>query len=60
MALVCKKCGFKQSEESVVEFFRKTFEGLEEEDVPYFCGACMENASQSEYAAMMNCLRYRR
>lgn len=49
--LVCKKCGYKDSYEPTVRAFKNRFKGkgLSTHDIPYFCGACQDNASDSEY-----------
>ena len=52
--LVCKKCGYKESYEPTVKAFKNRFKGkgLSTHDIPYFCGACQDNASDSEYYFM--------
>jgi len=52
MALVCKICGYKQHDEETIAALKKYFPGLEEHDIPYYCGACMEEASEQEYIEM--------
>ena len=52
MALVCKLCGYKQYDIDTVKEARKIFPGVESHDIPYYCGACLENASDEEYAWM--------
>ena len=52
MALVCKKCGYKQTDEDTVCELTKRFPELEEHDIPYYCGACMDKASEQEYIDM--------
>ena len=42
MALVCKKCGYKQYDDETIEAMKKEFPDLEEHDIPYYCGACMD------------------
>ena len=53
MALVCKKCGYKQYDEVTIEYQKKIFPDIEEHDIPYYCGACMDNAISDEYLIMM-------
>ena len=49
MPLICKECGYKQSDIETIKEFKKRFPNLEEHDIPYYCGACMDNASEQEY-----------
>ncbi len=44
MALVCKICGYKQTDEETVQSMTEKFPNLEEHDIPYYCGACMDSA----------------
>lgn len=51
MALVCKKCGYKQYDDATISAMQARYPGVEEHDIPYLCGACMdeeENNSQPE------------
>ena len=48
MALVCKKCGYKQHDDEAILEFKKQFPDLEEHDIPYCCGACMDNIDEEE------------
>ena len=52
--LVCKKCGYKDFYEPTVRAFKNRFKGkgLSTHDIPYFCGACQDNASDEEYYLM--------
>ena len=52
MALVCKKCGYKQYDEETIEHQKKTFPDVEEHDIPYYCGACMDEAGEQERIEM--------
>lgn len=52
MALVCKKCGYKLNDEETVRELTKIFSESEEHDIPYYCGACMDEASEQEYIDM--------
>ena len=52
MALVCKNCGYKQYDEETIAVMKARFSDLEEHDIPYYCGACMEEASELEYIEM--------
>ena len=53
MALVCKICGYKQYDEETIKTAKKIHIGVEEHDIPYYCGACIDTASDSEYQKMM-------
>lgn len=53
MSLVCKKCGYKQTESETIISFKKKFPGMSEHDIPYYCGACMDTATNEEYEEMM-------
>lgn len=53
MALICKACGYRQSEEETVTAFKRRFPKTEEHDIPYYCGACQDNATDGEYGRMM-------
>ena len=50
--LICKKCGHKLSDEQTIKYFKKKFRFVEEHDIPYYCGACLDNASDEEYDEM--------
>ena len=54
MALVCKKCGYKQYDEETISEMKKIFPELEEHDIPYYCGACVDAAISYEYLDMMH------
>jgi len=41
--LVCKTCGYKQYDLETIKEFRKKYPGTENHDIPYTCGACMDN-----------------
>ena len=51
--LVCKKCGYKQSNEEPVKVMRERFKVCEDHDIPYYCGACLDTATDEEYNEMM-------
>ena len=51
--LVCKKCGYKQTDEEVVKHLRKKHLHVEDHDIPYYCGACLDTASDDEYNEMI-------
>ena len=51
--LVCKKCGYKQTDEEVVKHLRKKHLHVEDHDIPYYCGACLDTASDEEYNEMI-------
>ena len=52
MALVCKKCGYNQTNEETVHELTKRFPDLEEHDIPYYCGTCMDEAGEQEHIEM--------
>ena len=52
MALVCKKCGYKQYDEETIKNFKCLQPNKEEHDITYYCGACMDTASDKEYEMM--------
>ena len=52
MSLICKKCGCKQSDEYTIKHLKKKFRHTEVHDIPYYCGACLDNSSDEEYDAM--------
>ncbi len=54
MSLVCLKCGYKQGDEETVAEFRKRFPGVEDHDIPYYCGACQDESDDEEYEDMVN------
>ena len=58
MSLVCKKWGYKQHDDATIAVMKSRFSELEEHDIPYFCGACMDKATDEEYeeylAEMLN------
>lgn len=43
MALVCKVCGYKQYDNETIQEFKKIYPDMEEHDIPYICGACMDS-----------------
>ena len=51
--LVCKKCGYKHSDAETIKFIKRKFPHVEEHDIPYYCGACLDNASDEEYDRMI-------
>ena len=46
MALVCMICGCKQYDEDTIRSYRKQYPGLDEQDIPYVCGACMDAGNE--------------
>ena len=52
MPLVCKKCGYKQYHDDTVQALRSQYPGVEERDIPYYCGACQDNATEEEWQRM--------
>lgn len=54
MALVCKVCGYEQKDEEILKAFKQRFPDMEEHDIPYYCGACLDNATDEEYRHMLD------
>lgn len=54
MALICKVCGYKQTDEETLKVFKQRFPDMEEHDIPYYCGACLDNATDEEYEQMLD------
>ena len=52
MSLVCKKCGYKQSDWQTIFYMKKRFPNEAEHDIPYYCGACQDEADDEEYRHM--------
>ena len=52
MALVCKRCGYKQHDVETINYQKKIFPNLEEHDIPYYCGACLDEVSDLERIEM--------
>lgn len=50
--LVCKRCGYKQSDEDTINTLKSHFPSMETHDIPYYCGACMDYANDDECAEM--------
>lgn len=50
--LVCKLCGHKQYANETVKAFKKRFPGIAAHDIPYYCGACQDAATDEEYEQM--------
>ena len=42
MWLVCKRCGYKQYDVYTVLCYKTKHPGIPAHDIPYVCGACME------------------
>lgn len=53
MALVCKKCGYKQYDDETIENMKKQFPDYAEHDIPYYCGACIGHMTEEEYRNMI-------
>lgn len=60
MTLVCKKCGYKQRDASTIAWLKKRFPHIAVHDIPYYCGACMDNATNEEYLSMEQYMNRRR
>lgn len=41
--LVCKKCGYKQHDEQTIKVFNEKYPNTCNHDIPYICGACLDN-----------------
>lgn len=52
MGLVCKICGYKQNDTETLSTLLVRFPGLEEHDIPCYCGACMDKANEQERVNM--------
>ena len=52
--LICKKCGYKLEDNETIKYIKRKFPHTEEHDIPYYCGACLDNASDEEYETMMS------
>ena len=46
--LVCKCCGYKQSDPETVTYFLDLNPGKDAHDIPYTCGACLDNQDRAE------------
>ena len=40
--LTFKKCGYKQYDKDTIAAFKKRYPRMEPYDIPYECGACMD------------------
>lgn len=60
MALVCKECGYKQYDEETIKAYQNMFPNTEEHDIPYLCGACLDNGIVNVLANKwhLDCLVY--
>lgn len=54
MALICKCCGYKQTEDETIIEMKKRFPNVAEHDIPYYCGACLDNVTDDEYQDMID------
>lgn len=50
--LNCKRCGYKQYDKDVIDVFRKQYPDMELHDIPYICGACMDNMKDELFDRM--------
>ena len=41
--LVCKICGYKQTNQETIKEFMKKHPSIDAHDIPYYCGACLDN-----------------
>ena len=46
--LVCKKCGYKQRDITTVLMYKVKYPGVPPYDIPYECGACMDNEEEEK------------
>ena len=46
--LTCKRCGYKQYDVETILTFKRRYPGMPEHDIPYICGACLDNESEEE------------
>lgn len=46
--LTCKICGYKQYDPQTVQVYRERFPGIPEHDIPYTCGACLDQEENEE------------
>ena len=53
MAVICKKCGYHQEDPENIKFLKKRWPHTEEHDIYYFCGACLDEATDEEYDNMI-------
>lgn len=53
MALVCKKCGYKQHDDITIDYMKEKFPNTDEHDIQYYCGACLDSATDDEYDKML-------
>lgn len=53
MAVICKKCGYRQEDPETIKFLKKRWPHTEEHDIYYFCGACLDEATDEEYDNMI-------
>ena len=44
--LVCKCCGYKQYDIGTVLEYKRRYPGMPAHDIPYKCGACMDNEEE--------------
>lgn len=51
--LVCKKCGYKQHDEETIKYYSDIHLDNDIHDIPYYCGACLDNADEEEYEEMI-------
>lgn len=46
--LVCDRCGYKQYDTWTVLAFKKRYPGTPAYDIPYLCGACMDQEEEED------------
>lgn len=51
--LICKKCGYHQEDTETIKFLKRRWPHTEDHDIYYFCGACLDNATDEEYENMI-------
>lgn len=51
--LVCKKCGYKQYDNETIKYYKDIHPDEDTHDIPYYCGACLDSATDEEYDNMV-------
>ena len=46
--LTCKRCGYKQYDPGTIAVFRDRYPDTEDHDIPYVCGACLDEEEGAE------------
>ena len=56
--LNCKKCGYKQYDPDTIATYRKCYPDMECHDIPYLCGACVDQEQNKDDIYDEMCERY--